>query len=116
MSDILEPAHDTPEDVLAYGKTPVIGDILETLYDTIKDRGESQAEGSYTAKLLSGHEDQLLKKIGEEATEVVMAAKSNDADQLRYESADLVYHLLVVMHRWGVTPSDLAAELHSRFK
>jgi len=116
MSDYIAPAGDSVEDVLEHGLTPRIGPVVESLYDTIRQRGVDMPQGSYTAQLLSGHEDKLLKKIGEEATEVVMAAKSADVDQLRYESADLLYHLLVVCHRWGVTPDDLAAELESRFK
>lgn len=116
MSDFLPAGADTPEDVLKHGATPRFGAIVESLYGTIRQRGEDLPEGSYTAKLLAGHEDKLLKKIGEEATEVVMAAKSADADQLRYESADLLYHLLVVCHRWGVTLDDIAAELQARFK
>ena len=62
----------------------------------------------------TGHEDKLLKKIAEEAGEVIMAAKDADREHLRYEVGDLVYHLLVVMARWGLTPDDLAEELASR--
>lgn len=116
MIDDLHPAEDTAGDVLEYGSTPEIGPVIESLFAVIRQRGIDLPEESYTAKLLSGPEDKLLKKIGEEATEVVMAAKSADADQLRYESADLVYHLLVVLQRWGLTPHDLASELESRFK
>lgn len=90
------------------------GDTIEALAQVIASRRVSCTERSYTARLLTGGEDQLLKKIGEEATEVVMAAKDGDTDQLTYEAADLVYHLLVVMERWGVTLDDLADELISR--
>lgn len=93
-----------------------IGDVLEELFALLESRKAEMPEGSYTAKLLSGPEDKLLKKIGEEATEVVMAAKDADAGQLRYEVADLVYHLLVVMVRQGVTLDELAAELAGRRK
>lgn len=116
MSDTLPPGTDGVEDIIEYGATPDLGTVLESLYSTIHDRSVHRPDDSYTVKLLEGHEDKLLKKIGEEATEVVMAAKSADADQIRYESADLLYHLLVVLHRWGVTPHELAAELRSRFK
>ena len=116
MSDILTPGEDRPEDIIEYGASPELGTVLESLYSTIHDRSAHGPADSYTLKLLEGHEDKLLKKIGEEATEVVMAAKSADVDQIRYESADLLYHLLVVWHRWGVTPHDLADELRSRFK
>lgn len=116
MTDYLPPGADSPEDILEHGATPAFGPVIEALYATIRQRAIDLPEGSYTVTLLQGHEDKLLKKIGEEATEVVMAAKSNDTDQLRYESVDLLYHLLVVCSRWGVTLDDLAAELQSRFK
>lgn len=116
MSDLLPPGEDRPEDIIEYGATPELGDVLESLWATIHERSVHRPADSYTVKLLEGHEDKLLKKIGEEATEVVMAAKSADTDQVRYESADLMYHLLMVMHRWGVTPHELADELRSRFK
>jgi phosphoribosyl-ATP pyrophosphohydrolase len=93
---------------------PALGAVVDDLYAVILDRRDADPETSYTARLLAGPEDKLLKKIGEEATEVVMAAKDHDAEQVRYEAADLVYHLLVVLAREGVTPADLAAELASR--
>jgi len=67
-------------------------------------------------KLLTGPHDKLLKKIAEEAGEVIIAARDGDHDQTRYEIADLLYHLLVVMVREGVEPGDLAAELAGRAK
>jgi phosphoribosyl-ATP pyrophosphohydrolase len=70
--------------------------------------------GSYTAQLLGGPQDKLLKKIAEESGEVIIAARDRDVDQLRYEAADLLYHLLVVLVREGVSLADLAAELSSR--
>jgi len=103
------------------GKAVVRGDMdlapaeaLAALERTIDERRDSEPEESYTARLLQGHEDQLLKKIGEEATEVVMAAKDADPSQLRYEIADLVYHLMVVMVRHDLTLEDVAGELASR--
>ena len=93
-----------------------LGEVVDELWETILTRRDADPEASYTARLLTGHEDKLLKKIGEEATEVVMAAKDSDADQLRYEAADLFYHLLVVLARNGLTPDDLAEELAGRFK
>lgn len=92
------------------------GEVIEALWETIEGRRDADPEDSYTARLLTGHEDKLLKKIGEEATEVVMASKDGDADHLRYEAGDLVYHLLVVLARHGLTPDDLAEELAARFK
>jgi len=91
-----------------------IGPVLDELVALLESRKREMPEGSYTAQLLSGPEDKLFKKIGEEATEVVMAAKDHDTGQLRYEIGDLVYHLLVVMVREGVSLDDLAEELASR--
>ncbi len=93
-----------------------IGAVLGQLERVLRQRKADMPEGSYTAQLLGGPADQLLKKIGEEATEVVMAAKDGAAEQLRWEAADLVYHLMVVMVREGVTMDDLAAELAGRRK
>jgi phosphoribosyl-ATP pyrophosphohydrolase len=94
--------------------SPTIGEVLDDLYAVLEQRKREMPEGSYTAKLLVGHEDKLLKKIGEEATEVVMAAKDGSHEQLRYEIADLVYHLMVVMVRDELTLEELAAELADR--
>ena len=92
------------------------GDVIEELFAVIEARRGADESESYTARLLNGPEDSLLKKIAEEAGEVIMAAKDADADHLRYEAGDLMYHLLVVLARYGLTPSDLAGELTSRFK
>lgn len=93
-----------------------IGEALSGLFAVLQQRKAELPEGSYTTRLLTGKQDSLLKKIAEEAGEVIMAAKDRDNDQLRYEIADLVYHLLVVMTREGLTLADLAAELDSRRK
>ncbi len=106
-----------PIDVLGAPTPPKraeIGDVLPDLYAVLVSRKDAMPEDSYTAKLLLGHEDKLLKKIGEEATEVVMAAKDGSHDQLRYEIADLIYHLMVVMVRNDLTLDELAEELASR--
>ncbi len=98
----------------AVGATPPLGDVLDELFAVIESRRDASPDDSYTAKLLQGPADKLLKKIGEEATEVVIAAGAHDAAQVRYEAADLVYHLLVTLVREGLTPADLAAELAKR--
>ena len=95
---------------------PRLGDVLDDLFAVIEGRREADPESSYTARLLGGNEDSLLKKIAEESGEVIMAAKDADRDHLRYEAGDLLYHLLVVCARWGLTPEDLAEELASRRK
>jgi phosphoribosyl-ATP pyrophosphohydrolase len=97
-----------------------LGATLDELWRIIEARRTSGAADSYTARLLTGELDQLLKKIGEEAAEVVMAAKdeshggSNAA--LRYEAVDLLYHLCVTCVRAGVSAGELAAEIKGRFK
>ena len=93
---------------------PRLGDVLDELFAVIEGRRTADPSESYTALLLTGNEDSLLKKIAEEAGEVIMAAKDADAEHLRYEAGDLVYHLMVVLARYGVTPGDLAQELASR--
>lgn len=93
---------------------PELGAVLGELYAVLEQRKRDLPEGSYTAKLLGGPQDKLLKKIAEEAAEVVIAARDGDAGQLRHEIADLVYHLVVVMVREGLTLDELAEELASR--
>ena len=83
-------------------------------YATILDRVANPRPGSYTNYLFEKGIDKMCKKIGEEATEVVIAAKNGDPEEITYEAADLVYHLLVIMAQQGVKPEDLYAELESR--
>lgn len=93
---------------------PGLGPVLEDLFALLESRKAEMPEGSYTTQLLGGPQEKLLKKIAEEAGEVIIAARDRDTSQLRYEAADLVYHLLVVLVREGVTLDDLADELASR--
>ena len=93
-----------------------IGETIEGLARVIRGRHEASPESSYTARLLQGKEDSLLKKVTEEATEVVMACKDRDHDHIRYEAADLVYHLLVTLERYGVSVEELAGELDARHR
>ncbi len=93
-----------------------IGVTMKGLVGVIHGRREASPETSYTARLLTGPEDKLLKKVAEEATEVVMACKDEDHDHIRYEAADLVYHLLVTLERYGVTIEELAGELDARHR
>lgn len=94
--------------------TPDIGAVLSEVYTVLEQRKRDLPEDSYTAKLLMGPQDKLLKKIGEESAELIIAARDGDANQLRYELGDLLYHMLVVMVREGVELDDLASELYSR--
>jgi phosphoribosyl-ATP pyrophosphohydrolase/phosphoribosyl-AMP cyclohydrolase len=89
------------------------GFSLDGLYELLADRKKNPAEGSYTSYLFEKGEDKILKKVGEEATEVIIAAK-NDQEELRYEIADLAYHLLVLMAARGMTPQEIRGELSSR--
>ncbi len=91
-----------------------IGQTVTGLAATIHGRRGASPEESYTARLLEGPEDKLLKKVVEEAVEVVMACKDRDHDHIRYEAGDLVYHLLVTLERYGVTIDELAGELDAR--
>lgn len=93
-----------------------IGETLTGLAEVIHGRREASPEQSYTARLLQGEEDELLKKIVEEASEVIMACKDDDHDHIRYEAGDLLYHLLVTLERYGVTLPELAGELDARRK
>ena len=91
-----------------------IGETLEGLAGVIRARRDASPEESYTARLLAGEEDALLKKVAEEAVEVVMACKDRDHDHIRYEAGDLVDHLRVAMERYGVSLGELAGELDAR--
>lgn len=91
-------------------------DILRELYDVIEDRKETLPDDSYTASLFT-HEkgkNRALEKIGEEAIEVVLAAKDDQRDELTAESADLLYHLLVVLSMNDIPLDSLLDELKSR--
>jgi phosphoribosyl-ATP pyrophosphohydrolase len=94
--------------------SPELGAVLSQVYAVLEQRKRDLPEDSYTAKLLMGPQDKLLKKIGEESSEVIIAARDGDATQLRYEIGDLLYHLLVVMVREGITLDELADELDGR--
>ena len=91
-----------------------IGETLTGLAEVIHGRWDASPETSYTARLLNGEEDELLKKIAEEGSEVIMACKDADHDHSRYEMGDLLYHLLVTAERYGVTLPELAGELDAR--
>ena len=91
--------------------------VLDSLFATIKQRQDELPEDSYTASLFT-HEkgdNEVLEKLGEEATEMILAAKDDDLENLQYESADFVYHLLVLFAMKGLDVDDLRDELESRF-
>ncbi|MHC5372644.1 phosphoribosyl-ATP diphosphatase [Enterococcus sp. LJL120] len=87
--------------------------MIDDLYQEILDRKNQPKDGSYTNYLFDKGLDKILKKVGEESTEVIIAAKNNN-EELVYESADLIYHLLVLLVNQGVSMADISAELASR--
>ena len=90
-------------------------DILERLADVLEARKQADPGSSYVARLYAKGLDAILKKIGEEATETVMAAKDGVADQIVYEVADLWFHSLVLLAHQGLRPEQVLAELDRRF-
>ena len=88
--------------------------MLEDVYSIILDRKDHPKEGSYTNYLYDKGIDKILKKIGEEATEIIIAAKNPDAEEIKYEISDFIYHLMVLMAEKGVTWEDITQELSQR--
>ena len=80
----------------------------------IKGRKTDPKEGSYTTYLFDKGMDKILKKVGEECTEVIIAGAKNDKEETIYEIADLAYHIMVMMAEQEITPDDIAAELSKR--
>ncbi len=89
--------------------------ILDALCQVIQDRKTNPSDNSYTASLMQKGLDKILKKIGEEATEVVIAAKGGKREEIVYESADLIYHLLVLLGYSNIPADEVYAELRRRF-
>ena len=93
---------------------PQIYEVLERIAASIEERKDGDPASSYVAKLFSQGEDAMLKKIGEEATETVLAAKSGDRLHLVREVTDLWFHCMIVLSRHGLGPGDVLAEMHRR--
>lgn len=91
-------------------------EFLNQLENIIEGRKQAEPDSSYTAKLFHGGIDRILKKIGEEAGEVIIAAKNNDQEELAYEAADLIYHLLVLLHHQNMDLQTIVATLEKRHK
>jgi len=91
-----------------------MSEVLQTLFTTILDRQAHPRPGSYTVRLFDAGEDEILKKVGEEAMEVILAAKGQGDDRLLAEVADLFYHLLVLLAARGLTLAQVEAELARR--
>jgi len=104
-----ETTHEAEVDTTAlYG-------VIDTLYHTILERKNSDPKSSYTAKLLQGKENSMLKKIVEEAGEFCFAVKDDNEEEIIYECADLTYHVLVALGKKGITPDRIKQELARRF-
>lgn len=96
-------------------ETSIVGSkAVDDDYAVIMERKENPIEGSYTNYLLDKGIDKSCKKVGEEAAEVIIAAKNQSKEELTYEAADLIYHLLVVMAQTDVTPEMVYAEMEKR--
>ena len=89
-------------------------DVLAALAAVIEQRRSADPASSYVARLFAKGPDAVLKKIGEEATELVMAAKDGDAVQIVYETADLWFHSMLVLSAFGLSPADVLGELQRR--
>lgn len=87
---------------------------FDGLYELLEDRKKTLPAGSYTSYLFEKGLDKILKKVGEECTEVIIAAKAEDKKETVYEIADLAYHVAVLMVQAGITPADIRRELASR--
>lgn len=99
-------------EIKAYKNT---GDVIKDLYKIILDRRLNPKEGSYTQYLFEKGLDKILKKVGEETSEVIIGAKNNK-EELIYESGDLIYHMMVLLVNEGVTLGEISEELKNRMK
>jgi phosphoribosyl-ATP pyrophosphohydrolase len=89
---------------------------INELYEIICERRDNPSEKSYTARLMAAGEDEILKKVGEEAMEVILAAKGQGRERIIEEVADLTYHSLVLLAYLKLSPEDIAAELEKRHR
>jgi phosphoribosyl-ATP pyrophosphohydrolase/phosphoribosyl-AMP cyclohydrolase len=97
-----------------FGSEPDLEGVLQELYAVIEKRKEERPEGSYTTYLFNSGLDKILKKVGEEATETIIAAKNPETGRLISETGDLIYHLLVLLVERGVTLEEVRLELKER--
>ncbi|NTW71031.1 MAG: bifunctional phosphoribosyl-AMP cyclohydrolase/phosphoribosyl-ATP diphosphatase HisIE [Eubacteriaceae bacterium] len=96
--------------------SPYDKDMLFKLYEIVRERQTNPLEGSYTNYLFDKGLDKILKKVGEESAETIIAAKNNSKEELIYESSDLMYHLMVLLVNQGVTLEEIMHELGKRHK
>ncbi len=95
-------------------EAPAASSILDEVYAVVKDRMENPKEGSYTNYLLDTGIDKILKKVGEECSETIIAAKNDEPSEIAMETSDLLYHLIVMIAERGMTMEDVYAELKHR--
>ena len=88
--------------------------VLERLFETIEKRSKDDPSQSYTAKLLSEGKEKCIAKLKEESLETVEASEKEEVSQIIYESADLIYHLLVLWKKFDLTPDQIYTELENR--
>lgn len=93
-----------------------MSNTLEKVFAIIQDRRANPKPGSYTNRLFDDGDDKILQKVGEEAVEVILAAKGQGNERLVSELADLTYHCLVLLAHHGLSPEDIAAELERRYQ
>lgn len=93
-----------------------MSDVLDTLWTTLERRKAERPAGSYTTQLLAAGENEIVKKLGEEAIEVIVAAKGETDERVIYEMADLVYHSMVLLLARNLSWRDVEAELARRFR
>ena len=89
-------------------------EVLKRLYQVVLDRKANPQEGSYTCYLFDKGVDKILKKVGEECTEVIIGGRKEDKAETIYEIADLTYHVMVLMVQMGITVEDITKELEKR--
>ncbi len=89
-------------------------EILEELYEVVVDRRQNPVEGSYTCRLFSEGLDKILRKVGEESLELILAGKEMDRGKIVYEAADLLYHMVVLLVYAGVELEEVFKELEQR--
>lgn len=105
----------SPDGTPEGGKTQeAFGGIIERVYQTILDRKRRPKEGSYVSSLFRGGQDRILKKVVEEAGELVLAAKGGKREEVMYEAADLLFHVLLALGEQEVTPEEVLSELAGR--
>jgi phosphoribosyl-ATP pyrophosphohydrolase len=90
-------------------------DILQSIYRVIQERKANPSENSYTASLMAKGIDKILKKVGEEASELIIAGKGGERREIVHEAADLIFHTLVLLGFHDIEPGEIYAELRRRF-